>query len=374
MLLGDSNMKITLLSFDLSHNCLGRAYLLAKVLERRYEIEIIGPTFGQGIWNPVDTGEFQYKSVPGVMYPFFLSSINKMLKSISCDVIYAIKPRPTSYGIGMIKKIQSKLPLILDIDDWELGFCQNIKSKIRINDPNSFLYTWLMEKSTFLADEITVSSTFLQKKFGGNIIIHGRDTNTFDPSKFDRDSLREKWNLNDKKVVMFFGTPTKHKGLEDIINVLNSLNRSDIIFFVVGAQDDNYTRHLKELGGNKIKLIGMQPFHKVPEFLSMADLVILPQHKSANAVGQIPAKVFDAMAMAKPIIASRVSDLPEILDGCGMIFEPYDIEGLSECISYILDNEKEAQIIGNNAREKCIKEYSFDAIENILTGIFDKYA
>ncbi|NJD78900.1 MAG: glycosyltransferase family 4 protein [Candidatus Methanoperedens sp.] len=367
-------MKITLLSFDLSHNCLGRAYLLAKVLERRYEIEIIGPTFGKGIWNPVDTGEFHYKSVPGVMYPFFLSSINKILRSISCDVIYAIKPRPTSYGIGILKKIQSKLPLILDIDDWELGFCQNIKSKIRLSDPNSFLYTWLMEKSTFLADEITVSSTFLQKKFGGNIVIHGRDTNAFDPSRFNRDSLREKWDLNSKKVVMFLGTPSQHKGLEDVINALISLNRRDIIFLVVGAQDDSYTCHLKELGGNRIKLIGMQPFHKVPEFLSMADLVVLPQHKSDNAIGQVPAKVFDAMAMAKPIIASRVSDLPEILDGCGMIVEPSDIEGLSECINYILDNEKEAQIIGSNAREKCIKEYSFDAIENVLTGIFDKYA
>jgi hypothetical protein len=46
-------MKIAVLSPDLSHNCLGRAYLLAKILQRRYKVEIVGPLFGDEIWQPV---------------------------------------------------------------------------------------------------------------------------------------------------------------------------------------------------------------------------------------------------------------------------------------------------------------------------------
>ena len=42
-------IKISILSPDLSHNCLGREYLLAKIFQRHYEIEIIGPIFGEGI-------------------------------------------------------------------------------------------------------------------------------------------------------------------------------------------------------------------------------------------------------------------------------------------------------------------------------------
>ena len=42
-------MKISILSPDLYHNCLGRAYLLAKILQMHYEVEIIGPMFGEGI-------------------------------------------------------------------------------------------------------------------------------------------------------------------------------------------------------------------------------------------------------------------------------------------------------------------------------------
>ena len=42
-------IKILILSPDLSHNCLDRSYLLAKILQRHYEVEIIGPMFGEGI-------------------------------------------------------------------------------------------------------------------------------------------------------------------------------------------------------------------------------------------------------------------------------------------------------------------------------------
>jgi len=42
-------MKISILSPDLSYNCLGRAYLLAKNLQRHYEVEIISPMFVEGI-------------------------------------------------------------------------------------------------------------------------------------------------------------------------------------------------------------------------------------------------------------------------------------------------------------------------------------
>jgi len=46
-------MKISILTPDLSQNCLGRAYLLAKILQRHYKVEIIGPMFGEGIWESV---------------------------------------------------------------------------------------------------------------------------------------------------------------------------------------------------------------------------------------------------------------------------------------------------------------------------------
>ena len=79
------------------------------------------------------------------------------------------------------------------------------------------------------------------------------------------------------------------------------------------------------------------------------------------------------MAMAKPIIATNVSDLPQILKGCGIVVEPEDVSGLAEKISWVFSNPLEAEEMGRRAREKCIEEYSWDVMEKKLVAIFDKY-
>ena len=82
-------MKISILTPDLSHNCLGRAYLLAKVLQRHYEVEIIGPIFGNGIWKPLAyQNELTYESVKVRASPYFLLYIRGMVKGIAGDVHY----------------------------------------------------------------------------------------------------------------------------------------------------------------------------------------------------------------------------------------------------------------------------------------------
>ena len=79
------------------------------------------------------------------------------------------------------------------------------------------------------------------------------------------------------------------------------------------------------------------------------------------------------MAMAKPIISTNVSDLPEILDGCGIIVESsVDTMVLEKRIEMLLDDMFESSLIGARAREKCISHYSWDAMEKKIVPIFER--
>jgi len=387
-------MKVSILTPDLCHNCLGRAYLLAKMLQRHYEVEIVGPMFGDGIWEPVaDDTSIPYKSVKirGRFKPYW--QIKELAKKIDGDVVYACKPLLTSFGIGLLKKFTDRKPLILDIDDWQMGFMKDNYSGLSRTHRfkslavaalysygvGSYWNTLFGEKLSHLADEITVSNNFLQDKFGGTVVWHARDTETFDPAKFDKYLLREKYQIeNTKKVVMFFGTPRAHKGIEDIIKAVSLIEARDTLLVIVGVDyKDSYCRNLvetaKKVLDKRFKGFDLQPFEKVPEFLAMADVVVIPQKRNFSTVGQVPAKVFDAMAMAKPIIATNVSDLPLILDGCGWIVEPENPEQLAETIQDVLDNPEGAEEIGWKARQKCIDKYSWDAMEKVLVEVFGKY-
>lgn len=387
-------MKISILTPDLSLNCLGRAYLLAKILQRHYKVEIIGPIFGEGIWEPVAYDKsIIYKSVriSGRFKPYW--QIGELIKKIDGDVIYASKPLFSSLGIGLLKKALKKKPLILDIDDWQMGFVKEKYSLLSahqrmrfIKESTLYFYNlssyWnnlITEKLINFADEITVSNNYLKEKFGGTIIWHARDTDNFNPQKYNKKLLREKYDIgNSKKVVMFLGTPLEHKGLEILIHALNMIKNKNIFMFVVGIGENNnygkkFTKIAKEILGDNYKGFEVQPFDKIPEFLTLADVVVIPQKKNFATVGQVPAKVFDAMAMAKPIIATDVSDLPEILDGCGWIVESENPKKLAETIKFVLDNPEEAEKLGKKARNKCIENYSWNAVEKHLMKIFKKY-
>lgn len=387
-------MKISLLNADLSNNCLGRTYLLAKVLQRNYDVEIIGPILGDKIWQAVAQDDsIQYKSVKlkGVIKPYW--QILKLVNKIDGDVVYANKSLLTSFGIGILAKVFKKKPLVLDIDDWQMGFINNAlkdksliyqlaflgRSAVQLYKLNSYWNSLISEKLSYLADDITVSNTFLEKKFGGTIIPHGRNTNVFSPEKFNVNSIKEKYKIDkSKKIVMFFGTIRKHKGLEYLIEAVNRLRNKNVMLVVVGVDlKDKYCESLinniKMTVGKKFKWYGIQPFEKVPEFLAIADVIVIPQGKNLATEGQFPAKIFDAMAMAKPIISTNVNDISEILDGCGIIIESGDVNSLKKSIEYILDNRDKAEEMGVRARKKCIEKYNWDVLEKLLRSVFDKY-
>jgi len=264
------------------------------------------------------------------------------------------------------------------IDDLETAWFEKLKGArrwMRILQPYGPIHTTWIENFIGFADEITTVSTQLRQKFGRGIIIpHGKDTEQFDPAKYDRNKLRKELQFDGYKIIMFLGTVRPHKGLEHIIQALNLLDRDDIRLIIIGAgTEPKYEKMLKEISKDKVILKEKIPFNNIPQYLHAADIVVLPQKKTIQSYGQIPAKLFDAMAMAKPIIAADVSDLQMILNGCGIIVKPGNIAELSEKITWVFENYPEAEKMGQRAREKCIAEYSWDVMEQRLVSIFEKY-
>ena len=78
------------------------------------------------------------------------------------------------------------------------------------------------------------------------------------------------------------------------------------------------------------------------------------------------------MAMAKPIVASAISDLPTLLEGCGRLVPPGDVDKLAGTISELLQNSKEAHILGQRARIRCLENFSMRSISAILEQVVSR--
>jgi len=356
-------------------------------------VEIVGPIFGDGIWKPfrkLTDVEYKFVKVKGKLFPYL--KLQELARKISGDIIYASKPLFTSFLIGLMESKKRRNHLILDIDDWELGFVQESLGRLNLLDRlmtlgysaifpykiGSYWNRFFCEKLVPLADEITVSNSFLRNKFGGIIVWQGRDKNTFNPRKFKKELLREKYDLDrSKKIVIFSGTPRPYKGVDDLIKAVSLIRDPNILLLVVGVGKDEYSQKLIRVGnqllGKKFMALALQSFEKVPELLALSDVVVIPQKLSSSTIGQVPAKVFDAMAMAKPTISTAVSDLPEILDECGWIVKPTNSKQLADVIHYVINNSEEAEKMGWKARQKFVEKYSWDAMADTLLAVFKKY-
>ncbi len=113
-------------------------------------------------------------------------------------------------------------------------------------------------------------------------------------------------------------------------------------------------------------------FEEIPSLLAAADVVAVPQRATSDTLGQVPAKIFDAMALGRPVVSTRVSMIPEILEGCGLLVEPGDVSGLAAAMARLLDRPAEAEALGSRARERCVERYSFQSARRDLFPLIER--
>ncbi len=379
-------MKTSVLCFDLSDNAAGRADLLARLLAPLGEVEVIGPRSGPGPWMPVAGGPVRYTGVPERRMPGFLMTMVELSRRADGDLVYASKTRLGSAGVGYLKRVLGRRPLLLDIDDWETGFylrsgpAGTLGRAVNFGNPKGLPWTWLAEHLTGLASGITVASRFLQQRFGGVLVPHVRDTDAWKPGSGSPVEARRRLGIADERVVMFLGTPRGYKGLDDLGAAVTGLGRKDVRLAVVGTLPESVLGRDLARRFPSICLAPPIAFEEIPSFLSAADVVVVPQRDTPDTRGQVPAKLFDAMALGRPIVSTRVSMIPEILEGCGLLVEAGDVSALGAAIARLLDDPGEAAALARRARERCVERYSFGAarrdlfplIEQVTAGTRDR--
>jgi glycosyltransferase involved in cell wall biosynthesis len=370
-------VKVSILCFDLADNALGRAELLARLLAVRYEVEVVGPQFADTIWAPLAASPIRHRGVRARRYPGFARAVGDLLRLVDGDVIYASKPRPTSFGLGLLARARRRRPLLLDVDDWELGFFYRagfwgrVGRAANLGNPNGLPWTWATERLVSAADAVTVASTFLQRRFGGVLVPHVRDTDAWDPARHEGGAARAALGVGDRPVVMFLGTPRSYKGVEDLVGAVERLDERVALVLVGVNPASGWAGRWS--GSARVRVVGEVPFDEVPRFLAAADVVAVPQRATTDTVGQVPAKLIDAMAMARPIVATEVSMIPAILEDAGVIVPPGDPPALAKAIEALLADPAAARALGRRARARCLAHYSFAAARATLLPLLDRF-
>lgn len=187
------------------------------------------------------------------------------------------------------------------------------------------------------------------------------------PSKM---TIRKRLGLpQNKKIVTYAGNIYEGRGIEFLIDA--ALKMNDIFFLIVGGLEEDVNRYTQIAGSIKahnFKLLGFVPHKEVASYLSASDILVMPYTSRMTIKGGTkaqeftsPIKLFEYMAASRPIVATAIPSVREVLeDGVNSVLvDPDDPDSFCNAIKKVLEDKDLAGRIASNAGSD-IKNYTWE--------------
>jgi len=202
------------------------------------------------------------------------------------------------------------------------------------------------------------------------VIPNGVDPEFFNTDKYDGHYVKSKFNISDKKICLYCGRLDNWAGI-NIVKGLSKMfkeKRSKVSFLVAGAGAEE-----NELSENVVTT-GEVPYEEVPKILVAADIVLVPFPDNEVSHAASPLKLFEGMAMQKPIVASKVSGIEEIIthNKNGVLVDPNNLSEWYEAVSFLLNSKLFAKRLSENARQLVKERYNWVSLAEEYEKVFVK--
>ena len=213
------------------------------------------------------------------------------------------------------------------------------------------------------------------------VVAHnGVDLEEFEPILSKEEARKQVGLPIEKKIVCYCGNTYSGRGIELLIEA--SVKLKDVLFLVVGgleSDNDRYRSIAQSKRAENFSLVGFVPHKSVNLYLLSADVLVMPYTsimtiRDGTTAMQFtsPIKLFEYMASCRPIVATALPSVKEILvDGSnGLLAEPDSLDSLVDSIKRVLENTVLAEKLAMRAQFD-VKKYTWEErVKKILNGLY----
>lgn len=206
------------------------------------------------------------------------------------------------------------------------------------------------------------------------VIRAGIDSQKYDPG-IDGREIRGKYGIEKDGIVLFFmGWLYHFSGLKEVAMELSKIKDENIKLLIVGDGDAfNDMQRIREEYSmqSKIVLVGKQPYEDIPKFIAASDICLLPAYNSKVMQDIVPIKMYEYMAMNKPVIATKLPGvMKEFGEANGVVYVDRPEDVVAKALELVQNGSVET--LGSKAR-KFVERYSWksitDKFEKILEAV-----
>ena len=224
------------------------------------------------------------------------------------------------------------IPFIFDVYDDYVTFESH-----KIPGMRKLFYYSIREADLVVTASVPLNRRLCEFNKAVLTIENGTDVNLFKP--IDRESARSTLSVNkDKTVIGFFGSITRNRGVQTLIQAISTLRSAYPNVLLLIAGKNSFKLKLNE---PHIDYRGMVPHKEIPLFINACDVVVIPYLSDRQAEMTNACKIAEYLACRVPVVATRVSNHAEIFAAAAQgICEPGNAEDMALAIRFQLESPR----------------------------------
>lgn len=285
----------------------------------------------------------------------FAERAKRIVASVKPDLIY------TRDLVSAHRFVQAKLPVMYEVHDLESKHPGQGKSASLIE------MLQRMDQETLRGAQglASLTETFRQEVIANGwqpaervfVIPDAYDDAVYFPRA--RFEMRNVLGLPQKAcLITYAGLTFKYRGLDVLLHAFKTLNDPQAQLVLIGGRDFE-VQELREQANtlgitDRVRLIGRQPADAIAKYLAAADALVIPD--TVTDATASPLKMFEYMAMARPIVCVDRASLREIMGDAAIYFPRGDVQVFASALRSAL--EPSALALGERARER-VAEFTY---------------
>jgi len=214
------------------------------------------------------------------------------------------------------------------------------------------------------------------------VVPNGVDPDRFSP--IDPEEARRRLGLSAGPWILFVGNLALWQGVDGLIRAMPKILERHPAAKVVIVGGGDLRIFLEDLARDlglreSITFLGPIPYEKVPLHVGASTVGVVTSTRRMNErIGRSPLKAYEYLACARPVVASDVPGVAELVRtaGAGLVVPPDDPGALADAIARLLANPEEARAMGERGRRFVASECSWartaERVEGVLRGAVGK--
>ena len=299
---------------------------------------------------------------------------------VKTDIIIATSPQFFTAISGMMLSLFKRIPWVMEVRDlWP----DSIAAVGSMNKSSRhFQVLKKIEYHLYLSASkiIVVTDSFKKylvkehqikpEKVG--VFKNGVITNNLKkPKSNDVMLLKESLGLKNKIVISYLGTHGLAHGLKFILESISKISNPDLHFLFIGdgAEKENLIKHSKTLHSKNFTFLESVTKSEIPLYIEISDYSLVNLKKSDEFKNVIPSKIFENIAMYKPILLGVEGESKKLIDDyeVGVCFEPENKESFLNAIKDIQKLDRDSFKVNCN---KMLTDFDRNNIaENLIKFI-----